>query len=124
MMTICKLKSILSIFDHKLKKKRLKIMINRSHQIGHFSQVVRDASHAIGCAASRYTMEYEGKPWNATLLTCNYSRNNPLVGEQVYEPGPTASKCQTGTNPDYAGLCSEHEQYNEDPYDGWIIDAE
>lgn len=86
--------------------------------------MVRDAAHAIGCAASRYTMEYEGRPWNATLLTCNYSRGNPLIGDKVYESGPTASACQTGTNPDYVGLCSELEQYNEDPHHGWIIDVE
>lgn len=83
--------------------------------------MVRDEAHAIGCAASKYTMEYEGKPWNATLLTCNYSHGNPFIGDKVYAAGPTASACQTGTNPDFAGLCSEMEQYNEDPNDEWII---
>lgn len=83
----------------------------RSHQIGHFTQVVRDKAHAIGCASSKYLKEFENKEWNATLLVCNYSHNNPLIGDKVYVAGPTASACRTGTNPNYPGLCSELEQY-------------
>lgn len=86
--------------------------------------MVRDEAHAIGCAASRYTLDYEGKQWNATLLTCNYSRHNPSIGDKVYVTGPTASACQTGVNPDYPGLCSEMERYDENSNDEWIIDVE
>lgn len=86
--------------------------------------MVRDEAHGIGCAATKYTMEYEEKPWNATLLTCNYSRTNPVIGDKVYVAGPTASACQTGTNPNFAGLCSEMEQYDENLNSGWIIDIE
>lgn len=36
-----------------------------------------------------------------------------MEGNHVYESGPPGSKCKTGTNPDYPGLCSVDEDYTE-----------
>lgn len=85
----------------------------RERQIGHFTQVVRDEAHAVGCAASKYTMTNQGKQMKAILMVCNYSRSNPYKGDKVYVAGPTASGCKTGTNPKYPGLCSQNEKYEE-----------
>lgn len=72
--------------------------------------MIRDETQAVGCAASRYTMNYQGKSAKATLMTCNYSHGNPVRGGKVYKSGPTASSCKTGTNSKYPGLCSQNEQ--------------
>lgn len=37
-----------------------------------------------------------------------------MQGTYIYEAGPAASKCKTGTNPDYPSLCSVDEDYSED----------
>lgn len=58
----------------------------------------------IGCAMSRF---FE-PPFFRNYLVCDYSFNN-VVGSPVYVPGPTASLCTTGTNPNYPGLCSVNE---------------
>lgn len=36
-----------------------------------------------------------------------------MQGAYVYESGPTASECKSGTNPDYPGLCSINEDYSD-----------
>lgn len=76
----------------------------RRTQVGHFTQVVRDEAHAVGCAASRYTQG----GWNTVLVACNYSNTN-MIGQSIYKAGRTASGCKTGRNPKYPGLCSESE---------------
>lgn len=58
----------------------------------------------------------DGKAWNAVKTTCNFAQIVPFVGRSVYVSGPTASKCKTGKNGQYPGLCSENELYeNEGP---------
>lgn len=37
-----------------------------------------------------------------------------MPGIYIYEAGPAASKCKTGTNPDFPQLCSVDEDYTED----------
>lgn len=44
------------------------------------------------------------------MLTCNYALGNG-PHEMVYEPGPAASGCESGTNPEYPGLCSVDEKW-------------
>lgn len=46
--------------------------------------------------------------WYTNYLVCDYAYSN--LGP-VYDIGATASKCTTGTNPDYPALCSENEKY-------------
>lgn len=83
----------------------------RHHQIGHFCQIVRDVSDAIGCASTKYITEVNGQIWKAVKTTCNHAQIVPFVGNSVYVAGLTASKCKTGTNSQYPGLCSENEIY-------------
>lgn len=46
-----------------------------------------------------------------------------MQGNYNYETGPAASKCKTGTNPDYLVLCSVDEDYSEDilARSGWNL---
>ena len=85
--------------------------MHRIYQIGHFCQLVRDISDAIGCASTKYITKANGKSWNAVKTTCNYAQIIPYIGRKVYLSGPTASMCKTGTNGRYPGLCSENETY-------------
>lgn len=76
--------------------------------MGHFTQLVRDEAYKVGCSFSRYTDKQTNMPY--TLMACNYAVSN-IIGVPIYEEGPTASGCKTGTNPNYPGLCSENETY-------------
>lgn len=78
--------------------------------VGHFAQCVQDQCEAIGCASVFSTMVFSGRRYGTYLLTCNYSHGN-LLGSPVYESGKTASKCTTGTDRTYPGLCSIYEYY-------------
>lgn len=44
------------------------------------------------------------------LIACNYAVAN-IESWPIYDDGPTASDCQSGTNPEYPGLCSVDEVY-------------
>ncbi|XP_055606866.1 antigen 5 like allergen Cul n 1-like [Uranotaenia lowii] len=72
--------------------------------IGHFTQVVKDISDRVGCGMT--TWKENG--WNNLLLACNYARTN-ILGEATYVKGTTASKCTTGKNTQFPGLCSVKE---------------
>lgn len=78
-------------------------------QFGHFTQLIWHNAYTIGCAASKFLYDYNGLK-NAVMLTCNYALGNH-PHEMIYEPGPTASECEAGTNPKYPGLCSEDEKW-------------
>lgn len=65
--------------------------------------MVQDRDVAVGCALVRY----QSNLYNSYFV-CNYSFVN-FVGLPVYVKGTTASQCQTGTNPNYPGLCNENE---------------
>lgn len=75
--------------------------------VGHFTQIVWGNSDAVGCAISLFN-------GNTAFVICNFAQGN-LMGTPVYEAGTTASKCETGTNPKYPGLCSESEQFSGQP---------
>ncbi|XP_029732953.1 antigen 5 like allergen Cul n 1-like [Aedes albopictus] len=79
--------------------------------IGHFTAMVADRSNRIGCAM----VSFEESPWMRKYLVCNYSITN-IINQPVYKAGPTASKCVTGQNPDYAGLCSVDEVIDSNPF--------
>lgn len=80
------------------------------HDIGHFTQVVKDDAYKVGCAIAKFTMNGD----RVALLACNYAVSN-IKNWPIYEEGATASACESGTNPDYPGLCSVDEVYNK-PY--------
>lgn len=79
---------------------------------GQFLQVIKSNADRIGCSAIQYLDE---KNYRCTVIGCNYNAES-IVGVPTYEIGPTASKCSTGTNPNYSGLCSENEDYSKHEY--------
>nr|XP_036222451.1 antigen 5 like allergen Cul n 1-like isoform X2 [Bactrocera oleae] len=72
----------------------------------HFALMVTEASHHVGCAASRY----KDKQYNNVLFTCNYA-SATLQNRPIYAEGPTASACISGKNDTYPALCSIAEIY-------------
>lgn len=78
--------------------------------MGHFTQFVWASAQKIGCAVSTSTVNQSGRDWSATWLACDYSFGN-MIGDKVYDAGSAASKCSTGKNMDYPGLCSKNEKY-------------
>lgn len=80
--------------------------------IGHFTQVISEKSKYMGCALIHYIKPKDGHHRYNMYFVCNYSFTN-YMGEPVYSVGPTASKCQTGTDSIYNGLCSKEEYYDE-----------
>lgn len=84
--------------------------------INHFAQIVSDRSDRIGCAmVSRIQL-----PWMKKLFVCNYSVM-PTAGQPVYTVGLTGSKCKTGHNANFTGLCNASERvdysYSDHQYD-------
>lgn len=61
----------------------------------------------IGCAAATFPSE-DGDLINFYLV-CNYSFIN-MIDEPIYTTGRTASKCQSGRNRRYNGLCNSSEK--------------
>lgn len=103
-------KSIYNQFS-RCNKILLHFSCHRQHEVLHFTQFVRANAQKIGCAASTSKTYMKGRDWNAIWLACNYSYGN-MIGTSVYQAGPPASACQTGNNPQYPGLCSPNEQYD------------
>lgn len=52
------------------------------------------------------------KEWGAFYIACNYAYGN-LMGSPVYEAGVAASKCLTGPDATYSGLCTEEEDFSK-----------
>lgn len=77
------------------------------YSAGHFTQMICDRVTEVGCAIVKYTQN----SWKTFLITCNYSSAN-ILGYKIYSAGQTATKCETGKNEIYAGLCSERENRN------------
>jgi hypothetical protein len=76
--------------------------------IGHFTQIVNDLSNEVGCAIVQYT---ESDGWKSSLFVCDYARTN-IKNLPIYVRGGAASKCSSGTNPDFKALCSINEVVN------------
>jgi hypothetical protein len=69
---------------------------------------------------SHYTDRYNNN-LKTSLLICNYSFTN-IFGEAIYDVGPTGSKCTSGMNKNYDGLCSVNEEitpYANGNYGNW-----
>lgn len=73
---------------------------------GHFTLLVANRANAVGCAIIHY--QAGGATPFASYLVCDYSFNN-VGGQPIYVKGPSTSNCQTGSNPNYPGLCSVNE---------------
>lgn len=70
--------------------------------------MMQDRSVSVGCASAKYR---SGQDYY-TSLACNYWFEN-VYGQPVYETSSTpASKCATGPNSDFNGLCSPAEKYD------------
>ncbi|XP_073811673.1 antigen 5 like allergen Cul n 1-like [Musca autumnalis] len=77
---------------------------------GHFGEFVLDRNTHVGCSLIRYT-----RPEYPYLHIYNFACNYATVyayDVPVYATGKPASKCKTGRNPKYPGLCSVKEAYN------------
>ncbi|XP_037724643.1 antigen 5 like allergen Cul n 1 [Drosophila subpulchrella] len=78
--------------------------------IGHFTVLVADRNTEVGCAAATYSVAGQG--YKAFLLACNYAATNVLGIKMYSSCAKPASKCTTGTNPQYKYLCSSKEVYD------------
>lgn len=65
-----------------------------------FAQMVVGDATAVGCAIVKIP--------GSVHITCTFDQELK-VGSSVYEPIRPGSKCPTGMNPKYPGLCSEKE---------------
>lgn len=76
------------------------------------TQATWDSANRIGCAVSQSkSAKVQDKPYPyITWLACDYSYGN-MADSPVYVAGPMASKCSTGPNPKWEGLCSTAEKY-------------
>ncbi|XP_005179142.1 tabinhibitin 2 [Musca domestica] len=72
-------------------------------KIGHFTQMVADRVHRVGCAAIRYR-EPDQPMDTKFLMTCNYDYTN-IYTEPIYQSGPPASKCTYNISDKYPALC-------------------
>lgn len=78
-------------------------------KIGHFTQLVRDESYAMGCAMSQFEKDKK----YITLFACDYTLSN-IDDYPIYEASEeAASGCQE-TNHEYPGLCSIKEIYDNE----------
>ncbi|XP_055550225.1 antigen 5 like allergen Cul n 1-like isoform X2 [Wyeomyia smithii] len=78
--------------------------------IGHFTQMISDRATRIGCAV----VSYNSGAWIRKYFVCNYSLAN-IIDQGVYEKGMACSRCRTGCNPKYPGLCNVHEPISSHP---------
>lgn len=65
-----------------------------------FCQIILDDASAVGCAIVRIP--------GSIHITCIFDESISYQPD-VYEYGPMGTKCQTGMNPKYPGLCNEKE---------------
>ncbi|XP_050329155.1 antigen 5 like allergen Cul n 1 [Bactrocera neohumeralis] len=72
-------------------------------KIGHFTMLVADRAHRVGCAAIRYR-DPSDINYMKLLMTCNYDYTN-ILGEPVYQSGLAASKCIYKISEKYPSLC-------------------
>lgn len=78
---------------------------SRQALFDHFTQVVRDLSPQMGCAASMYTAD---NGLFRTEIVCNYASTN-LEGAPVYTAGNSCSGCTSGCDAQYTALCTSNE---------------
>ncbi|XP_053691844.1 antigen 5 like allergen Cul n 1-like [Sabethes cyaneus] len=76
--------------------------------IGHFTQMMSDRTTSIGCGIVIYPHKVSGYTFKVVLYACNYSITS-IYSQPVYRKGPVGTKCVTGRNHLYDGLCNEEE---------------
>ncbi|XP_029730501.2 antigen 5 like allergen Cul n 1-like [Aedes albopictus] len=76
----------------------------RGPTIGHFTQMVSDETSRIGCAM----VSYKRGNYINKLFVCNYGLTN-IINHPVYVAGNVCSRCNSGCNSQYPGLCSTSE---------------
>lgn len=89
--------------------------LRSNKQNGHFTQIARDQSYKVGCSISQYVEQRGGTTWYTVYYVCNYAVTN-ISNYPIYEKGAPASKCKTGPNAKYPGLCSVNEKYEGSPF--------
>lgn len=82
-------------------------------KIGRYLQVVKNNADRIGCSLVEYNNTDDSVL--CALLVCNYNAGN-VIGVPTYEVGPSASKCTTGTDSSFPGLCSKREDFTKHKY--------
>ncbi|XP_039446064.1 antigen 5 like allergen Cul n 1-like [Culex pipiens pallens] len=78
--------------------------------IGHFTQIVSDRTTRVGCSLVSYR---QGR-WNVQYFVCNYAFTN-MINQPVFVSGKACSRCTTGCNAEYPGLCSTQEAISARP---------
>ncbi|KAL9693543.1 hypothetical protein quinque_012828 [Culex quinquefasciatus] len=78
--------------------------------IGHFTQIVSDRTNRIGCSL----VKYDEDGWTNQYFVCNYALTN-IVGQPIYAAGNACSKCTSGCNAAYPGLCNANENVSPIP---------
>lgn len=81
-------------------------------------EFVVDRNAHVGCAAIQFT-DYNYPMYQRVNIACNYGSVYSGV-LPVYEPGIPTSKCKTGKNLRYQGLCSEKEKINPNYYHSFV----
>lgn len=81
-----------------------------SEDYGHFAEMMVDRNSRIGCSIMRFTRPDYPYVYIYNVV-CNYASIYALDAP-VYVKGRAASRCTTGKNPFYPGLCSTREQYS------------
>lgn len=89
-------------------KNHLFFFLDNRKSIAHFTQIVKDDAYKVGCSIAKYT-DGGGKK---CLIACNYAVSN-IQNWPIYDEGAPTSACQTGKNPEFAGLCSVAEVYDK-----------
>lgn len=79
---------------------------------GRFLQLVKSNADRVGCSAIEYR---DVRNYRCTIIECFYNARS-IANVPTYEIGPAASRCETGANPKFNGLCSENEDYSKHEY--------
>lgn len=88
-----------------------RVVPSERKQSGRFRLMAHEQSVKIGCSAVRYKEWANNRYYDTFTMTCNWA-HNLILGSRVYQSGPIASLCKTGTNPYFPNLCSIAEKYN------------
>ncbi|XP_055371242.1 antigen 5 like allergen Cul n 1-like [Condylostylus longicornis] len=86
---------------------------------GHFTEFVVDRNTHVGCAAVRFSVKDYPFYYRINIV-CDYASVHSSE-TPVYESGVPASKCTTGSNAYYPGLCSPQEYFNPNIYNYELI---
>ncbi len=85
-----------------------KFPMKMSNSFGTFTQMITEASIQVGCSIGYFA---DNSVWKQVVMCCNYARSN-VIGTPVYVGGLKGSKCKSGVNPTFPGLCNITEVYN------------